>query len=145
MFTAEYPNNFYHAWIWDGVIRKDLQTAWPLLPSIFQRMGQAACEGVVRVLAKTCEIASSSQHVQSKRDSCTLATADKQHMIDACFGWLQGEHKVATRVFAMTALWNLREEEDWITEALRQEINRQLPKSSAGFRNRALKILSENW
>lgn len=145
MFTADYPHNFYQAWIWDGVIRKDPNTALPFLSSVFSRMGNADSEGVIRILAKTCEIASSSPINPSDESAGSLSFSDKQLLIDACFAWLQGKHKVATRVFAITALWNLRKEEDWIEEALRNEVNRQLPASSAGFRNRALKILSDSW
>ena len=62
-------------------------------------------------------------------------------MVAICFDWLIEEHKVATKVFAMTSLFYLGEKYAWIRPELRSVIELQMPTATAGFKNRGGKIL----
>lgn len=143
MLGAPYPENFFHAWVWDGVIQTGLDTAWPFLPELLPRLKQTNCEGVIRSLAKTCERVSEQLSVDGPESERPPIDPDLlEAMVSSCFDWLQGEHKVASKVFAMSTLWNLRHLGDWIEEELIEELRLQLPTASPGFRSRAVKILN---
>lgn len=143
MFSDDYPANFYHAWIWDGLIRRDIRLVNPFLEEVVSRLLETESESVIRILAKTCEIVSEELTNPAKlREGPAIGIGGKEKIISACFEWLQEDHKVAPKVFAMTTLWNLRREASWIEEALLDEIHRQLPIATAGFKNRSLKILA---
>ena len=62
--------------------------------------------------------------------------------VNTCFKLFNSnEEPIAVKVFSMTVLANLSEHHPELKKELKLLIEEQLPYSSAGFRNRALKIL----
>jgi len=65
----------------------------------------------------------------------------KKEIIALSFLWLVSKEKTAVLVFSMQNLYELRQEEKWITNELQGILEKELPNSSAGYRSRGRKIL----
>ena len=65
----------------------------------------------------------------------------KKQVLELSFLWLIDKEKTAVKVFSMQNIFQLRHEEPWVREELKGIIEKGLPKSSAGYRSRATKIL----
>lgn len=62
---------------------------------------------------------------------------------DICFTYLANHNETAAvRVFSMTALWNICQQEPDLAHELKLLIEEHLPYATAGFKNRGNKILA---
>lgn len=62
---------------------------------------------------------------------------------DICFLYLASpDETVAVKVFSMSVLWNICQEEPGLTNELKLLIEEQMPYATAGFKNRGGKILA---
>ena len=89
-------------------------------------------------------------HVSVKRNTIRLLQfihvpkALQGIVTSICFGFLSdGKEEIAVKVFSMTVLANIAKEQPDIREELKIIIEDQLPYGSAGFVNRANKVLKE--
>jgi hypothetical protein len=67
----------------------------------------------------------------------------KTVMTEACFDWMIGNKKVATQVRAMTSLYFLGTEFDWIHLELKQIIEQNIHDGSAGYKVRGRKTIEK--
>jgi len=65
----------------------------------------------------------------------------KKEIIELSFHWLISKEETAVKVFSMKNLYDLRNEEPWISGELKVIIEKEFPNSSQGFKPRATKIL----
>ena len=78
---------------------------------------------------------------RSKNSEFELTRNLKQELLELNFKWLLSEEKVAVKVFSMQNIYDLRYEEDWIGTELKGILEKEILKSSAGYKSRAIKIL----
>ena len=98
---------------------------------------------MVAMVAHTCELLTLKYF--KKRDPKFIESLKTQHLeqiAEASFDWLIGEHKVASKVFAMTSLFYLGEKFDWIRPELKSVIEQQIHDGTAGFKSRGSKTLT---
>ena len=73
-----------------------------------------------------------------------LSKKDKSVLLNLCFDYLVSKaYPVAVHVFSMQILYNLSREIPEIGEELRCILEERIPDSSAGYRSRARRILSQ--
>ncbi|SDR85343.1 hypothetical protein [Gramella sp. MAR_2010_147] len=70
-----------------------------------------------------------------------LTSVLKKEIIELSFLWLISKEETAVKVFSMQNLYDLRNEQPWISEELKAIIEKEFPVSSQGFKPRATKIL----
>lgn len=64
-------------------------------------------------------------------------------MVEACFDWLILDKKVATKAYAMRALFQFGKLQDWIYPELQVILEQQYSSGSAGFQFASKEILGK--
>ena len=98
----------------------------------------------MRPLAHICELIAISNY--KKKDIDVIAVFSEKHkktLIDCSFDWLITEQKVACQVRAMTALYYLGTEFEWIHPELKQIIEQNVHLGSAGYQSRGKKTIKQ--
>ena len=96
-------------------------------------------DSVIRSVSKVCSV-STQQHITSEKPLFTSKELDR--IINACFDWLiHPKLKVAPKVHAMQTLFNLRNEQQWISTELLQTLELNISEASAGYKSRAKKLI----
>lgn len=142
VFEEDKTDLWQSSWVFDNVMRKRLSLLLPHIEIFCSSLTSLHSESVIRPMAHTCE--SLVLQYFKKRDVKVIQTLDTLHLekiAEACFDWLIGEYKVASKVFAMTSLFYLGEKFDWIRPELKQVIEQQIANGSAGFKSRGSKTL----
>jgi len=70
-----------------------------------------------------------------------LTRQSKSEIIEQSFLWLVSQEATAVKVFSMQNIFELREEESWISEQLKGILEKDMTRSSAGYNSRGIKIL----
>lgn len=74
---------------------------------------------------------------------CDLSDKAVNALIDWCFDQLIEQRSVAVKVFAMQALYHLRDRNSWIRDELRSILEENIFEEGPGYRARAKKILGQ--
>ena len=131
-------------WALDLALQKDLHLILPSMDKFCDGLLTLTNESAIRSFAKICE--SLLVAYFQKMDRHVINSLKPEHletMTEACFDWLIGDHKVAAKAFAMTSLYELGKEFDWVHPELKIILQRGYPEGSAGFRSRARKVLDK--
>ena len=132
------------SWALEFVFLEKPELLYPYLDLFFSEIGEATHESVIRPLAHISEILCIKYY--KKKDPELRAVLDEPHkqlLIECCFDWLIGDHKVACQCRAMTCLYYLGSEQEWIYPELKHILNDRIHHGSAGYKNRAQKILDK--
>ena len=132
------------SWALEFVFLEKPELLYPHLDLFFSEIGQATHQSVIRPLAHISEILCIKYY--KKKDPYlkgSFSQTHKQQLIGCCFDWLIGNHKVACKCRAMTCLYYLGSEQDWIYPELTHILNERIHRGTAGYKNRALKILEQ--
>lgn len=135
--------SFNASWVFDHLMRKKLDYLLPHITFFIQGATSLKSESCMRPMAHVMELLN--KRYFKKKDSRyieAITLSHQQQMITLCFDWLIEEHKVATKVFAMTSLFYLGEKHDWVRPELKSVLELQIVKGTAGFKNRGGKILT---
>ncbi len=129
-------------WALDLALQEDLHLILPALDKFCDGLLKLTNESAIRAFAKICQALLIAYF--DKMDRQVINSIKPEHletMTEACFDWLIGEHKVAPKVFAMSSLYELGKEFEWIHPELKIILQRGYEEGSAGFRSRARKVL----
>ncbi|MBT8235686.1 MAG: adenylosuccinate lyase [Bacteroidia bacterium] len=131
-------------WALDLALQKDLHLILPSLDKFCDGLLKLTNESAIRAFAKICEalLIAYFQKMDKPVINC-LKPEHMETMTEACFDWLIGDHKVAAKAFAMTSLYELGKEYDWVHPELKIILQRDYEEGSAGFRSRARKVLDK--
>lgn len=136
------------AWVLEFVCLEDLSMLYPFLDVFFGRLPDVKKDQSVRALAHICEVLAI-QHYKKEDPNLTEVFSEKHKtiMIECCLDWLISDQKVACQVRAMTALYYLGTEFDWIHPELKQIIEQHIHSGSAGYKARGRQTLEKirNW
>lgn len=142
IFKKVSPGDFNAAWVLDNVLRKNLSLILPHLDSFCTGLKDLQSESTIRPMAKICEsLAFAYFEKKNENIQQALTTAHLERISEICFDWLIGEHKMAAKVFSMTALLYTGRKFKWIHPELKQVLELQYAAGSVGFKNRAGKTL----
>ncbi len=132
------------AWVMEFVFLKDPSLLYPHLDYFFENIPNVKKDQSVRPLANLCEKLCLSYY--KKKDlklKAVLNEAHKLQMTECCFDWMITDQKVACQARAMTCLYFLGTEYDWIHPELEQILERTIHTGTAGYKNRGGKILAK--
>jgi len=137
-------DSFNASWVFDHLMRKELDYLLPHLDIYVHGTANLKTQSCIRPMAHVMELLNEAVFKHKTPEYTRAITLElKEQMTTICFDWLIGDYKVATKVFAMTCLFYLGEEYEWIRPELKSIIALQITEGTVGFKNRGSKILGK--
>ena len=122
-------------WILEIVLHKRLPLIIDYLPEFCSTLSVFTNDGATRAIAKVCMFIS--RHL-------SLTATQERQITESCFDWLiTANKKVATKVYAARALYELGKSIKWIYPELQRILIEDYPKHSAAYKAAAREILKK--
>ena len=128
-------------WIVEFVCKKDLAILAPNLKRFLEGLPGLDQESSIRPMAKICELISETDAKNQVNRPIALDPTQRERLIEICFDWLIGHHKVATKAYSMRSLYLLGRETPWVMENLKAVLLQNYAEGSPAYKARARQIL----
>ncbi|RXP53624.1 adenylosuccinate lyase [Lutibacter sp. HS1-25] len=131
------------AWILELVCAENIELLAPHLHFFVENIKKLKHDSAVRPASKICMFLAQKQ--ASKIDIIIknyLTKAQIDTIIETSFDWLIGKHKVATKAYAMTSLYLLGKNTDWVHHELKLIILQNMVTESAAYKARGKMTLA---
>lgn len=129
-------------WVLEFVVKKKLDLIFTDIDLFTSSLHTLRSESSIRPMAKICELLTRQYFASLEHPIHKVLTENHLKQITAaCFDWLIGEHKVATKAYSMTSLFLLGKKFDWIHPELKPIIEQHYHQGSAAYKARARHIL----
>jgi len=142
---AESQEDISHkaTWVLEFVCLQELSLLYPHLDSYFERLPMVKKDQSLRPLAHICELLTIEYYKKKTPEIQTFfSKKHKAIMTECCFDWLITNQKVACHVRAMTSLYFLGTEFDWIHPELTQIIEQNIHSGSGAYKARGKQTLA---
>lgn len=139
-FRVTDKNHHKACWILELVLEKEIGWLKGFLPQFCGTLPLYKHEGAIRSISKIC-LFSVQNHLKQRNGF--LSDEQLQQIIEACFDWLITDAKVATKAYAMRALYLAGKSNDWIYPELQVILTQGFPQHSAGYQAAAKEILQK--
>lgn len=139
-FNVKDKNHHKACWIMELVFEAKIDWLTPHLEDFCNTLQSFKHESALRPVSKICQFAA------EKNDKAAGFIKGKQlqQIIEACFDWLiNPEGKVATKAYAMRALFLIGKKEDWIYPELQVILSQDFPNHTAAYKAAAKDILKK--
>jgi hypothetical protein len=143
-FSEAKPLSIKATWTLEFVCLKRLDLLYPHLDRFIEGLPNVTAHQSLRPLAHICELLA--ERFYAERDTQirnTFSLQLRKQMTACCFDWLLTPQKVACQVRAMTALYFLGTEMEWIHPELCAILEQEIHTGSAGYQARGKKILAK--
>jgi hypothetical protein len=133
---------FRAAWILENLFLKKPETFVDDIAYLFDRIKDVKNESCKRHYAKiTMHLTASKAPLKIKEK---LSQIDLEPAIEQLFDWMiDPRARVAIKVFASQALFNMRHQFPWITEELKNQLQFLMRNGTAGMQSRGKKLLAQ--
>lgn len=132
------------AWVFEFMCGETLEAIIPYLDRFTENIHKVHLDPAVRPVAKVCEYLIRAYY---SKDTHAIQNAlnhtHKERIVASCFDWLINDEKVAPKAYAMSALYLLGRDFDWIHPELAIILERDFQMQSSGFKARARHILKQ--
>lgn len=143
-FTIDDPISSKACWVLEFTIKEKLSYLFDYLDQFTDNIKHLDLDSSVRPIAKICELLIVSYSSEVKNETKKVLTSEHlERMTTACFDWLIGNYKVATKAYSMTSLFLLGQKFDWIHPELKLVLEQNYATGSAGYKARARKTLEK--
>lgn len=130
------------AWALEYVCGKNLNSLLPHIDDFLKCAKVVHLDPAVRPMAKICEHLTLAYYKKKdQRVISSLTNTRKEHITELCFDWLITSQKVAAKAYAMTSLYFLGKNFDWIHSELKLILQQNYQHGSAAYKARARMIL----
>jgi hypothetical protein len=130
------------AWLLEFVARENLDSILPYLDRITENMHTVHQDPAVRPIAKICEyLIQAYYHRNNNHTKDYLKAEHKDRIIELSFDYLITDQKVAAKAYAMTTLYLIGKEFNWIHPELNTILEKDFNVNSSAFKARARQIL----
>ncbi|MFC6096517.1 hypothetical protein ACFPVY_07635 [Flavobacterium qiangtangense] len=136
-------NHHKACWISELIFEKHIDWLSPYLDIFCETLSSYSNESALRSLSKICLFSANYHMKKLKSKEIFLAENHLELMIEACFDWLITDKKVATKAYAMRALFQFGKLQDWIYPELQVILEQQYSSGSAGFQFASKEILGK--
>ncbi|MBD3583710.1 hypothetical protein [Flavobacterium selenitireducens] len=127
-------------WNLELVLESRIDWLQPHLKKFCDSLVDFTDDSALRSISKICLFIS--QREFTSRGNGNFATDEQLRKIaSATFDWLIDERKVATKAYAMRALYLLGKRYDWIYPELKEILSKDFPHHSAGYKAAAKQLL----
>jgi hypothetical protein len=132
------------AWVLEFVCYEKLEIIIPYLDKFTENINKIYLDSAARPIAKICEyIAKSYYSKQGNNIKKTLTPIYQERIIEACFDWMITDQKVGVKVFSMSTLYLLGQDNAWVHPELVTILERDFNSESHAFKARARRILKK--
>lgn len=138
-FDTKDPNHHKACWILELVLEKKIRWLAPHLGAFTQNLALFAHDGAVRSVSKICWFAAT-EHVKS---GSFLSETQLKHITESCFDWLIGPTKVASKAYAMRALFEAGKLSPWIYPELKAILELGYADHSAAYKAASKELLKK--
>jgi hypothetical protein len=142
-FNVSSKNSIKAIWVLEIICLKNIQLLLPYVNDFVSKLHLIYYEGAIRSASKICNVLAIT--FTSKNDTIVKETLTKNQqnaIIEVCFDWLIGQHKVATKAYAMNVLYLLGKNSDWVHQELKAIIEQHIVTESAAYKARGKITLS---
>lgn len=98
-------------------------------------------DGAVRSISKICMLLAKAHFKNSKSQKEILNEKQLQLLIETCFDWIISETKVASKVYAIRALFEIGKIKKWIYPELKDILLKDFSLHSSAYQSAAKEIL----
>ncbi|MBS9463855.1 hypothetical protein KIM67_15650 [Flagellimonas sp. 389] len=136
-------DSFNASWVFDHLMRKKLEFLLPHYETFINGLAELKSESIIRPMAHVCEL-SMEKYFKKKGSRFREHISDEllERIMTINFDWLIGDYKVATKAFAMSSLFYLGTNYDWIHPELKIILEQNIHGATPGYRSKASKILA---
>jgi|SRR6185503_3186818 len=139
-FYADKNIAFRAAWILENVFLQDAARYEPDLDYLISRVKDIKHESCRRHYAKIVMHVTGKKAPQAIRQK--LEQLDLEPVVEQCFDWMiDPKVRIAVKVFASEALFNLRHRYPWIAEELANQLQFLMRNGTAAIQSRGRKLL----
>jgi hypothetical protein len=132
------------AWAFEFVFIEDPGYLYPYFDYFFRMLPTVKLDQIARPMAHICERLCVRYYKKQDAELEEFFKEDHKKILTECaFDWLITDQKVACQVRAMTCLYYLGTEFDWIHPELEQILRERIHLGSAGYKSRAGKTLEQ--
>jgi hypothetical protein len=140
-FFADRDVAFRASWILENIFLKEPDRYEPDLEYLISRVKDVKNESCKRHYAKII------MHITTRKTppaiKSKLEQIDLEAVVEQCFDWMiDPKVKIAVKVFASEALFNLRHRYPWINEELADQIKFLMKDGTAAIQSRGRKLLA---
>lgn len=132
-------NHYKACWILELVLEKNMVWLKPYLDRFCEALPLYLHDGAVRSISKICWFASVC-HMRSKD---FLTESQLQQITESCFDWLISDAKVASKAYAMRALFENGKIQPWIYPEMKSILELGYPNHSAAYQAAAKELLKK--
>jgi len=132
------------AWVLEFVFLEKPESLYPHFDYFFEHLASVSKDQILRPCANICEKIAIAYYKKKNpilKEHFTIK--HKESMTECSFDWLISDQKIACQARAMTALFFLGTEFDWIHTELKQIIERNIHDGSAGYKARGRSIVEQ--
>lgn len=131
-------------WTLEFVCLERLELLYPCLDYYFENLPKVYKDQSLRPLAKICELLAVQYYTANNTDlKKVLKDSHRKTMTSCCFDWLITNQRVACEVYAMSALYHLGTESDWVHTELKTIVEANMRQRSAVYKSRGKKVLAQ--
>ena len=144
IWIEDKDGGFNASWVFDHLMRKNLDLVLPFIRDFVHGIKNLTSESCIRPMAHSTQMLMERYFI--KKDPNYIKALDKDLLdilVEVCFDWLLEDHKVATKVFSMTSLYHLGARFSWIHPELKSILQKTITQGTAGYQNRAAKLLDK--
>ncbi|OZV68135.1 adenylosuccinate lyase [Winogradskyella aurantia] len=132
------------AWVFEFVCAEQLALIIPQLNYFSENITKVHLDSAVRPVSKVCLFIVEAYFSKTENSiKSNLTSSHKAQIIEACFNWMISDQKVAPKVYAMTSLFLLGKELQWVHSELVSILEKDFSSQSAGFKAKARHIMQK--
>lgn len=143
-FKASDKTSYKAAWVLEYVCTEKMELLVPYFDLLFENLPKIYLDQAVRPFSKICLMLAKLNYTKKEELIVShLKQLHKKIMTECCFDWLISNQKVATEAYAMSSLYYLGTEIDWIHIELKQIIQQNIVSKTGAYKARG-RITIEN-
>lgn len=135
-FDISNKNHFKACWALELVLEKDIELITPYLDVFVNTVSKYENDSAKRPISKICMFLSNSKLIK-------LSEKQEQILSETCLDWLIKNEKVATKAYAIRALYNFSKKQHWIKDELKIILAQDYSLHSAAYKAVAKEILKK--
>jgi len=142
MKSVDNENSNFSARILELSCKENIEIIIPYLDFFCELLNKVKLNGVIRVCSKICELLMIEYFIKNNHKiKNSLQNEHLEKIIEAGFIWMITDQQIAVQAYTMQALYLLGTKYGWIHNDLAIIIERNIPTSSTGYKNRGRKVL----
>jgi len=143
VLTVKDKNHHKACWISELIFEKHIDWLSPYLDVFCDTLTSYSNESALRSISKICLFSANYHSKKLKSKENFLTDNHIELMTEACFDWLISDKKVATKAYAMRALFQFGKLQDWVYPELQVILPQQYPHQSPAFKMASKEILEK--